>query len=266
MVEQVNRNIKQRASGLLMALVGTGLPGRIRSTVIAMLGMTTAAGLALILFLVQTSWPIPSLGPLALPRPSQAAIEGEVSLGGGGSTGSGAPGSGPGRGVAGSFLVVAAPFGAVEGSPGSTGPNTGLGAPGGDHAGLAPGIGESKGAAGGSQTATPSPANPVRGSNDAPGSATAPEFESAPVSVPTSQPAPAPETPAVPTGEEVPIGGELPEEPPFEEPPMEEPPVEEPAPEEPPAEEPAGEEPTTEEPPAEEAEAGGGIEEEAPQP
>jgi hypothetical protein len=234
MDEHVSSGIKKRASGLVMNVIGTGLPERIRTTVVAMLGVTTAAGLALVLFLYQASWPIPSLGPLTLPRSGEAGIHGGVALNGSAAN-SASPAAGglavtiPGSGSAAGVIVVPAS---------TTGSSTGGGSPAGN-AGLGSGVGQGQGATGGSQPANPAPATPVR----QPGSANSeseevPATEPAPVTTPVTQPTTSPEAPAIPAGEEPPIGGELPE--------TEEPPAEE-------VEEPEGEEEVAEEAPEEEA-------------
>jgi hypothetical protein len=245
MVGQVSSGIKKRASGLVLNLIGTGLPERIRSTVVAMLGVTTAAGLALVLFLYQASWPIPSLGPLTLPKAGEAGLKSGVALGGSGSGASSGSarfiGAG-GSGAASTLIVVPAGAGGTPAAAGS---------PSGDLAGSSPDVDQGQGAVGGSQATNPSPASPVRQPGTATSGAEAQdEPEAAPVGTPVSQPTTGPEAPAVPAGEEPPFEGELPE---IEEPPVEEPPVEEPPVEEPPVEEPEG------------GEAGGAGEEEAPE-
>lgn len=213
MLEQVNNGIKKRASGLAMRLIGTGLPERIRSTVVAMLGVTTAAGLALVLFLYQASWPIPSLGPLTLPKAGEkTGLQSGVSLGGAGSTSASRSARAARANNSGATAtVIVVPAAAFE-VPAATGSPTG------DLAGAAPGVDQSQGAGGGSQPANPSPASPVRQPGAASPEPPASAPEAAPVGTPVSQPPPASEVPAVPAGEEPPIDGELPEE----EPPLEE--------------------------------------------
>lgn len=239
MDEQVSSGIKKRASGMVMNVIGTGLPERIRTTVVAMLGITTAAGLALVLFLYQASWPIPSLGPLTLPRSDGVSVQHGTALGGTGSN-SASPSTGglavvsPGS----ASVTVVVPVGAIGTGPGG-------GSPAGNLAGLGPSVDQSQGAGGGSQPATPSPASPVRqptSANSESEEASAAEPE--PVTTPVTQPTTSPEAPAVPTGEEPPIGGELPE--------AEVPPVEE-------GEEPEGEEEVVEEAPEEAAHPESGV-------
>lgn len=214
MDEQVSSGIKKRASGLVMNVIGTGLPERIRSTAVAMLGVTTAAGLALVLFLYQATWPIPSLGPLTLPRSGEARIHHGAALGSARSN-SASPSAG-GLAVASpgpESTVIVVPVSATGTGPGG-------GSPAGSLAGLGPTVDQSQGAVGGSQPGTPSPASPVRQPSSANSeSEEAPAAEPAPVTTPVTQPTTSPEAPAVPTGEEPPIGGELPE---TEEPPVEE--------------------------------------------
>jgi hypothetical protein len=211
MVEQVISKIGQHTSRLAPNLFGAGLPDRIRTTIVAMVGFTAAAGLALVLFLSQTTWSIPSLGPLTFPPPGQSGLHGGVALG----TDAAAPArsSSSSAAAGGASLAVVVPTEvAIPAAP--TDSSTG------DLAGSAPGVDHGQGASGGSQPATPSPASPVAGPGATP-EAEAPEAEQAPVVTPVSQPTAAPETPAVPTGEEVPIVGEPPAE--VEEPPVEEP-------------------------------------------
>ncbi|HUC00219.1 MAG TPA: hypothetical protein VMS11_10370 [Solirubrobacterales bacterium] len=214
-----------------MNVIGTGLPERIRTTAVAMLGITTAAALALVLFLYQASWPIPSLGPLTLPRSGDAGIHGGVALNGAGSN--------PASPSAGGLVAASGSTSAIVVVPVSvTGTSAGGGSAAGN-AGLGSGVGQGQGAGGGSQPATPSPATPVRQPGSAnSGSEEAPVAEPAPVTTPVTQPTTSPEAPAIPAGEEPPIGGELPE---TEEPPLEE------------GEEPEGEEEVGEEAPEEEA-------------
>lgn len=194
-----------------MTLVGTGLSERIRSTVIAMLGVTAAASLALMLFLYQTSLPMPSLGPLTFPAPGQAGIQRGVALGDPGATSPSIAAAARAGGGAATPTAVAVPVSATDTTPTSGSPAAA------DLGGSAPGVHQGQGTSGGSQPATPAPNTPVhQPSSTAEPEAPAPE--PAPVAVPVSQPAPAPEPPAVPAGEEPPVE-ELPgvEEPPLEE-------------------------------------------------
>lgn len=214
MVGQMSNEIKKRASGLVMNVIGTGLPERIRTTAVAMLGITTAAGLALVLFLYQASWPIPSLGPLTLPQPGQAGIHRGVALGG-----AGTPTSSPTASALAAAGSAAAPVVVVV-PVSSTDTTTATGTPVGDLAGSAPGVDQSQGAIGGSQPGTASPGSQVRQPGaTSPDAEEAPAPESAPVATPVTPPTTSPEAPAVPAGEEPPLGGELPE---LEEPPLEE--------------------------------------------
>lgn len=215
---QVISRIGQRTSRLAPNLFGTGLPEQIRTTIVAMVGFTAAAGVALVLFISQTSWQIPSLGPLSFPPPGQAGLHDGVALGSAGTARGPSPGSPAAVAGGGASLAVVVPAEAsVPTAPSD--PSTG------DLAGSAPGVDHGQGATGGSQPATPSPASPVTGPGAAPDEeGTAPE--SSPGSTPVSVPTTSPEAPAVPAGEELPVIGEPPSE--VEEPVVEEPPVEEP--------------------------------------
>jgi hypothetical protein len=226
-LETVSPKIKKRGSQLMMNVVGAGLSERIRATIAGMLGVTTAAGLALFLFLFQASWPIPTLGPLVFPPASKEGLQRGVALGGS-DAGTGAAGSGASRTAAGGAVSGSGAALAVVVPPSTTGTTTtddnGTTGFGGSATGVEQG---QNAAAGGSQPATPSPASPVRQPAGNPAPETPAGAESTPVAVPVP-PVPAPEVPAVPT-EVPPVEGELPpetEEPPLEEE-VEEPPVEE---------------------------------------
>ncbi len=217
MVEQVISEIGKRTSRLAPNLFGTGLPEQIRTTVVAMVGFTAAAGLALVFFISQTTWQMPSLGPLSFPPPGQAGLHDGVALGtAGAKPASTSRSSATAAGGASLAVVVPVAAGAPAAPTGSSP---------GDLGGSAPGVHQGQGASGGSQPATPSPGSPVNGSGTTPeDEATAPE--SSPGSTPVSVPTTSPEAPAVPAGEELPVIGEPPSE--VEEPVVEEPPVEEP--------------------------------------
>lgn len=214
MPETVSKKVQKRGSQLVMGVIGTGLSERIRMTIVAMLGVTSAAGLALVLFLFQASLPIPTLGPLVFPPASKEGLQRGVALGGsGGGAGSGSSQTSAGTAASGSAAALAVVVLPSEvGTTASPGPG-------------AAGLGDSTtgveqgqdAAAGGSQPATPSPASPVRQPGASPESESPAGTEPAPIVTPVTPPAP--EAPAIPA-EGLPVEGELPPE--VEEPPVEE--------------------------------------------
>ena len=69
----------RKLSARLPSWAGRRLPERIRSTTFAMLGITTAAGLGLVVLFSQPGWPLRSLGPLAEPS-TREAVHSSVAL------------------------------------------------------------------------------------------------------------------------------------------------------------------------------------------
>jgi hypothetical protein len=214
MPETVSKKLHKRGSQLVMGVIGTGLSERIRMTIVAMLGVTSAAGLALVLFLFQASLPIPTLGPLVFPPASKEGLQRGVALGGsGGGAGSGSSRTSAGTATSGSaaaLAIVVPPSGVGA----TASPDQGAAGLGDSAAGVEQG---QDAAAGGSQPATPSPASPVRQPGAGPESESPAVTEPAPIVTPVTPPAP--EAPAIPT-EGLPVEGELPPE--VEEPPVEE--------------------------------------------
>lgn len=207
------------------SVVGADLPARIRTTTFALLGLTTAAALGLVLLFAQTTPPIPSLGPLIEPAGGQA-VHGGVALGSSEGSSPAAPtlvqgaSTAPGSASVSASSPFAAPppsaptagagdFGAAGSPQGKfgNGPTSVEGI-------TAPGGGQEVGAA--QQPASPAP------------NGEQPQESAEPPSVPVSVEPPTPTSPATPTSESPPV---LPEEP---QPPVEEVPEGEPLPEEPP--------------------------------
>jgi hypothetical protein len=222
--------IGQRARRWLadVSLVGSDLPGRIRATAFAILGLTTAAGLGLVLLFTQATLPIPSLGPVTQPLPGHQAVHGGIALGtAGASRAVSAPaGSAP---TSSTSLPSAVPAAAAEFAAAGTTPQGGGGV--GDTAAGGAGIaGNQQELAAVQPQTSPVPSTTGAGPGSAPAADEAPAQVTSPVSEPA--PAPPPSAPGVPTSEppvvepELPVEelpeGEAPEEPPVVEPPVEE--------------------------------------------
>jgi hypothetical protein len=220
-----------------LSLVGADLPARIRTAAFALLGLTTAAALGLVLLFAQSTLPIPSLGPVTPPLPGQQGVHGGISLGpaGASQTALGTAGSGIAPRFAASTALTS-----TSSSPSATS----LAAGGFGTRGTPAGDGGVEATAGGGTSISgndpevpavqpqPTAVSPGGGPGSAPVGG-----EAGPTTTPVAEPVstPPPSEPSVPTAEPPVVEPELPQ------PPVEEIPEGE-SPEEPPVVEPPAEE------------------------
>lgn len=171
-----------------VSLAGTGLPERMRSTAFAFLGLTAAAGLALVAIFAQLSFPLLTPAPLPSEPTEQNRVAEAVALDRG--SGASAPAWSQGNETAsqdangGGGQGGSAPGGSAPGDGGSPAPAPSPGSNGG-------GVSEPAG--------VPSP-------DPAPASSPASE-PAPPESVPVASPKPTPARPAVPAPEPAPAPG-----------------------------------------------------------
>jgi hypothetical protein len=213
-----------------VSLIGASLPERIRALAFSLLGLTTAAGLALVLLFSQTTLPIPSLGPLTEPLPGHQGSERGTSVGAIVSSGGI---SAPGAASRASSTAASSSAGLPAGSTAAD--FTAAAAPPQSDGGAGPGAGDSPSISGNERDVPavqpqPTAVGPTDGSGSTPSQN--PAEEPGPSAAPGSDSVPA-SPPSIPTAEVPPVvEPEAPQPPPEELPeaetPTEEPPVLEP--------------------------------------